>query len=420
MPETSETSNPFNVEYPAGKFFVGREYQLRQLHELLNSVSLGTPSNLIVIGKGGEGKTSYLEKIVEESRKKDMLAFREPLDVGKPAETNIDTVMRALLRELGQCTPEKGLEDDWKSGKKSTYRTPRLNEVRSADLALDFERIYKILSNAGKKGCVICIDEGQRIHPLALSAFKNSLQSVRLGYMIVLSLLNDPDVTGAIGDVDNDKAGRNILNDLAGRSGDPGASRFFQNAAPLGPFDTRKEAEECIKKRLENNIIKFTKPVITLITQIMGRQPREMVRLAHRVYGLAQNPSLAEIGEKNVHDAFLKEYRQLNREVDELRENLSSLPTKIYRELAKSVVGMTAMDITKKMYPTLENEVFARFSTSVQAELDRLCQRSVSTSVQTELDRRCHTKFCKKLDGEVYYIAEPEFAYALKLTLGEP
>jgi Cdc6-like AAA superfamily ATPase len=70
MPETSETSNPFNVEYPAGKFFVGREHQLRQLHELLNSVSLGTPSNLIVIGKGGEGKTSYLEKIVEESRKK--------------------------------------------------------------------------------------------------------------------------------------------------------------------------------------------------------------------------------------------------------------------------------------------------------------------------------------------------------------
>ena len=142
-----------------------------------------------------------------------------------------------------------------------------------------FERIRKMLNDAKIKACVVCIDEGQRIHPITLSALKNALQSVKSGYMIVLSLLNDPDVPGVIGDVDNEKAGREILNELASRSGDPGASRFFQNTTPLGLFDTQKEAEKCIKRRLENNIIQFTQPAIELIVSIMRRHPRKMIIL---------------------------------------------------------------------------------------------------------------------------------------------
>jgi len=253
-----------------------------------------------------------------------------------------------------------------------------------------------MLNDKGVKACVICIDEGQRIHPLALSAFKNSLQSVKLGYMIVLSLLNETDV-------ENEKAGRQMLDDLAIRSGDPGASRFFQNVASIGPFDTQTEAEECIKKRLYNNPIQFTQKATILITQIMRRHPRKMVILAHRVYELAKNSSKREAEVEIVHEAFLMEYKQLIKEAEELRENLSGLATKIYRELVKSDVCITAMDIAKKMYQNLENEAFTIVSTSVQAELDRLCQ----------------TKFCKKLDSGAYYVPKPEFAYALKLVLGE-
>jgi hypothetical protein len=404
MPETLETSNPFNVEYPAGKFFVGREYQLRQLHELLSSLSRGIPSNLFVVGKGGEGKTSYLAKIVEESQKLGMLAFRCNIDLEQSAEDNIDSVMKALLREFEKQAHQEGLEDDWKSEKNSTFRTPQLKGIQSDELALDFERIHKMLNDANIKACVICIDEGQRIHPIALSAFKNALHLVKGSFMIVLSLLNHPDVSGVIGDIDNDTAGRDILDELASRSGDPGASRFFQNATLLGPFDSQMEAEECIKKRLENNIIQFTQPTISFITHIMRRHPHEMVKLTHRIYELAKNSSQIEVREKIVHEAFLIEYRKLIREAKELRENWSGFATEIYSELAKSDVGMTAMDITKKMYPTLKNAAFASVSIATQAELDRLCQ----------------TKFSKKLEGEVYYVPKPEFAYALKLTLDEP
>ena len=279
MSETIETCNPFNVVHPAGEFFVGRELQLKQLHELLNSLVREVPSNLFVVGKGGEGKTSYLDKIVEESQKMGLLAFRCNLDVGKSAEENINTIMIALLRECEKKTPEKGLEHDWDMGKNSTFRHPRQTGIRSDDLAHDFKRIRKLLEEVHIKACVICIDEGQRIHPLALSALKNSLQAVKGGYMVVLSILNDPSIPGVSGDIDNDRAGRDILNELASRSGDPGASRFFQNVALIGPFDTQKEAEECIKKRLKNNIIQFKQPAIKLITDIMQRHPSKIVKL---------------------------------------------------------------------------------------------------------------------------------------------
>jgi len=403
MPEILNTDNPFNVDFPAGKFFVGREHQLTQLRELLGSLSRGIPSNLFVVGKGGEGKTSYLEKILEEARNLNILAFRCNIDIGQSAEQNIDTLMRALLREFQEKTEQEGFEDDWKSGKESTFRIARLNEIRSDDLALDFERIRKMLNDAKIKACVVCIDEGQRIHPITLSALKNALQSVKSGYMIVLSLLNDPDVPGVIGDVDNEKAGREILNELASRSGDPGASRFFQNTTPLGLFDTQKEAEECIKRRLENNIIQFTQPAIELIVSTMRRHPRKMIILAQRVYNMAKDSSQREVEEDMVLEAFKMEYRQLIREAKELSENWSGFTTEIFYELAKSNTGMTAIEIVKKIYQNLENSL-----------LD-----SVSGSAQTELDKLCKTKFCEKLDGGVYFIREPEYSYTLKLILGK-
>jgi septin family protein len=135
VPYTLETSNPFNVEYPAGKFFVGRESQLRQLRELLHSLLRGVPTNLFVVGKGGEGKTTYLEKIVEEAQKRGMLACKVGADIGKSAEKDIDTIIRAMLRELEKITGQEELENDWASGDKSTYRTPRINEVQSEELA---------------------------------------------------------------------------------------------------------------------------------------------------------------------------------------------------------------------------------------------------------------------------------------------
>ena len=397
-----ETYNPFNVVHPAGEFFVGRERQLKQLHELLNSLLRDVPSNIFVVGKGGEGKTSYLEKIVEDSHKLDLLAFRCNFDVGKSAEDNIDTIMIALLRECEKQTPEKGLEHDWNQGKNSTFRYPRQIGIRSDDLAQDFNRIHKLLKDVHIKACVICIDEGQRIHPIALSALKNSLQSVKGGYMVVLSLLNEPGIPGVRGDIDNDIAGRDILNELASRSGDPGASRFFQNVALIGPFDTHKEAEECIKKRLNNNIIQFKQSAIKLITDIMQRHPSKIVKLANGVYEYAKNSDQVEAGEDIVHEAFLIEYKDTIKVAKEYRENLSGVPLKIYSVLVKSGVGITAKDIAESLYSNIDKDALDVLSTSVQEELERLCK----------------TEFCEKID-KFYKIPEPEVAYALKIAIGK-
>ncbi|MCK5344997.1 MAG: hypothetical protein KAR20_16415, partial [Candidatus Heimdallarchaeota archaeon] len=226
-------------------------------------------------------------------------------------------------------------------------------------------------------------------------------QSVKGGYMIAISLLNEPSIHGVNGDIDNDRAGRDILNYLAIRSGNPEASLFFQNAVHIGPFDTQKEAEECIKKRLKNNIIQFKQPTIKLITDITHRDPSKIVKLANRVYELAKISNQFEVGEELVHEAFSMEYRALIRDVIEYRENLSGIALKIYSVLSQTEIGFTATDIAKNMYPGLDNDALEVLSTSVKDELEHFCK----------------TKFCTKVDM-VYKIPGSELAFALKIAMG--
>jgi len=79
-----------------------------------------------------------------------MLAFRCNLDIGKAAEETIDTIIRALLRELEQRTHQEGIEADWSSKEDSMlFRSPRLQGIRSDDLALDFKKIHGMLNDVG-------------------------------------------------------------------------------------------------------------------------------------------------------------------------------------------------------------------------------------------------------------------------------
>jgi hypothetical protein len=394
-----KTSNPFHVDYWPDEFFVGREKQLIQLNEMLDSLASGTPSNLYIEGEGGSGKTTYLNKIVEVTQKRNLLACKCILDPKKEEAENkdkidIDTIIKAVLRELEKRTHQHGIEDDWISKEESTFRTPRNKWIGSDDLGLDFKRIYGMLNDAGIKSCVICIDEGQRIDPLALSALKNSLQSVKLGYMIVISLLTEDD--------NNKRTGKEILKDKANGSKDPGASRFFENESVIGPFDTQLEAEDCIRKRLENNKIKFSQSAISLIANIMGRHPREMVKLAKKVYEISNNSGLNYADEKIVFDAFRKKKEILIREAIELKGRSSSTENNIYLEFAKLNTNTTAIDFTKKMYPQLDSKLIADLSIQIQSYLDKLTK----------------TRFCKRTDKGDYYIPQSCYAYALRLILG--
>jgi hypothetical protein len=393
-PENIETANPFDVEYPSGRFFVGRERQLTQLRELLKSLSEGSPSNLFIVGKGGSGKTSYLEKIVQESQSKGMLAFKCTLNPGQSAEDNIKTIMRALLRKFEEVSKKVGYENDWIQGK--DFRTPQFG-LNVEDLAVDFSYICRLMNAEKINACVICIDEGQRISALTLSHLKNSLQSASKCFMVVLSLLNGTDHSDEI-------EGRLMLDQLAKDIRDPGASRFFQNASSIGAFDSQKEAEDCIKKRLENNKIKFDNKSIYLITKVMGKHPQKMVLLSHKVYELANESSMKEANVELVCKAFsnIPMFKTLIREATEIRDTRPPGWIPVYRELVKAENGATASDIIKKIIPGISGDLLDQQTEPISEALDSLCE----------------TKFCRKFEGETYRIPEPEALYALQLVLG--
>lgn len=241
--EPSVGDNPFDVAFPSGKFFVGRETQLTEFRNQLRSLASGRASNLYLVGKGGTGKTSCLERIAEEAKTAGMLSFRCHVDIGKSAEINIDTIIRNLLREFQDFTGQKGIEDAW-IDKKPPFRVPRQGDLRIDDLVEDLNYICNLMKETKKfkyNACVICIDEGQRIHPITLTVLKNAMQKANKCFIIVLSLLNETDFS-------DEEAGKKMLKDLGDVVRDPGASRFFPKGLSIGAFASKEEAEDCIKK----------------------------------------------------------------------------------------------------------------------------------------------------------------------------
>lgn len=386
----SKDFNPFVVEYPSGEFFVGRERQLAQLHELFDQLEQGFPCNLYVVGRSGEGKTSFLDKIVQEANKRGALAFRCALEIGESAKSNINTIVGALLREY-----DPRLENDWQLNERSSFRTPKLNRILYNDLFLDFKRIHDNFIKQ-KKFCVICIDEGNNIHPFVLSAFKNAFQLQRMNYMIVLSLRVDQN------DIfDIRQAGRELLLDLANRSGDPGASRFFQNSTVLGSFDNQTEATECITKRLENKRIKFDQRAINTVIEASRANPRLMILLSHAAYNLAKESSQINVSKDLVISAFVDEHYSIIKELKEYKENLTNFRMQIYGELSNFKEGATTLEIMKKIYPML----------------DKTGMTNLSKPVTLELDRFCETGHCKKINDDFYIIPDADYSYALKVVL---
>lgn len=391
------TNNPFNPQYPAGRFFTGRERQLKQLYERLDGLAGGTFSNLCVIGRGGEGKTSYLEKVLEEARQREMIASISSLDPQKPAEANIDNIVQGLLREIESATNQTQLESDWKGGASSSYRTPRNEEIIADDLKIDLENVLKLLPNDRPRCCVICVDEAQRIHPIALTALKNALQQLKSGYMIVLSLLNDlwPEKRNA-------DAGPFILDDLASRSGDPGASRFFKyNGIPLGPFDTQKEAEDCIRTRLKDNRITFAEDVISQVPRIVGRHPSGIVELSKIVYEDTNDREVTVADERMLREAFINNYNVDVTAAISFIQQLSNNEKRIYRAALARDSAFTPLQIAVDISSNLRDFPTDQLVEDISIALEHLLQAG----------------FCRKEGEKNYRFSESIRTYALRLAL---
>jgi hypothetical protein len=200
---------------------------------------------------------------------------------------------------------------------------------------------------------LICIDEGQRITPSALSSIKNSLERCN-DFLIVLSLL----VFG-LGDVV--KVGRTDLDRKAQEAArDFGASGFFVDGIALGPFDTPEEARACIAKRLENNIISFTAQISADIAYITDRLPRKLISLSFAVYKHTHDQGCTEPSRTLLYKAFQEKYDVHLAEASSLCEATGVGDRKVLRALTKLRREASAAEVTQRVFPTLDEFFLTR------------------------------------------------------------
>jgi hypothetical protein len=242
------------------------------------------------------------------------------------------------------------------------------------------------------------VDEGQRIHPVALSALRNALQNIGAGYMLVLALRN------VSLDASNVTEGPRIIEDIANRSEDTGLPRLFgNNYASLGPFDTQQEADECIRKRLTGRDIQFAPSVISDIGRVTGRFPKTMMDLANEVYTLAQmaTPTIQTADEGLMTQAFVSVYRNLVDEATEFVAPYTNTKKMVVRVALEHEGSFTPLQVARKILKgaaTLNEDAFA------------------DDPVSIALDQLVASKYCLK-KGTEYQWAGPLRTHSLRLSL---
>lgn len=395
--------NPF-TEQIAGEYFVGREEQIEFFQRALAGLREGQPRHLYVAGLHGTGKTSYLAKLVEISQQAGFIAVMATIDAAAPTKQHVSTIVKAVLsvvdqRQLNQQGSSAGaLRKDWDSAGDSTFfRLPRAQLLESDDLRHDFEFLLREAQNAGAAGIVVCIDEGQRADPFALSALKNSLQGLS-GYLIILSLRIVQDAPSAT------EQGRQMLNEKAKEAeGDYGASRFYVAGVPLGPFSSEDESRQCIVKRLNGNVVRFDDHVIREVGKVTARLPSAIVALASNIYDVAAETGQT-IADSKILDAS---FRRLHHHHYAAAVDLVGSASEGERALLRSLLAIgrpvEAREIVAHTYPNLPKEAMAALVDGVAGELRRICQSSL----------------CIRRDGK-HEISNSYARYALELALYSP
>lgn len=388
--------NPF-TEASAGPYFVGRESQIQTLSINLNGLKAKNPNHLYVVGLHGAGKTSFLQKAIEIAEEEGFLGVIPILDADRLAKDHISTILRAIVKGLHSHMGE-GLPilEDWDKGKESRhFFHPHSDQLETDSVRQDFENIENYMETAKVDGVLVCIDEGQRIHPLALSALKNSLQGLSK-YLIVLSLRLTVAAGGLV------KAGQVFLEEKAREAElDFGASRFFVDGIGMGPFESNQEASQCICKRLQGNIIQFSEETIDLISRLSELIPREMISLASKIYHNAAINKMHHVEKDFFDDVFRKEFLSEVEESKTFCSKISSGDQNTLKGLAMIRKPCNPEELSAFMYPFLPEDAKSIVISGIQGTLERICRK---------------TGICLKKD-DCYEIINPIFAYALELAL---
>jgi hypothetical protein len=286
------SGNPF-TEQTLGKYFVGREEELDTFRRGLAGLQEHSPSHAFVAGLHGTGKTFFLDKLVDIARAADSVGAFTTIDTDASAHAAIVKILRAVAVAVDQASSEGSgsLATDWDRGPQSTFfRQPKQSEPDSDAILDDLRKLAREAREHGRKGILVCIDEGQRLRPAALSALKNACQREN-SVQLVLSLR----LTTADGGPR--KAGRVLLENLASDAeGDYGASRIFVTEYGMGPFATEDEARKCITRRLEDGPVQFSPDVLTGIVHVANSVPSAIIHYAGKVWEKAASlvPPLAD------------------------------------------------------------------------------------------------------------------------------
>lgn len=397
MSAEREPSNPFN-EGAAGKYFVGRDDELKRFTRALTALRGAEATHLFVAGVNGRGKTSYLEKLVEIARQEGMFAVRVSLDPGVSAHQQILAMFDSLVDRADDVLEEKlgtrPLTMQWSAREGSPFRLPRSERLQNGHVLRDLAHVARVVTGpeTGYRHLVICVDEGERVEPYALSALKNALLELKQ-YLVVLSVRLPEDLGDPV------RTGKLKLEEIATAAGrDLGAARIFGNGVGLGSF-TGAQARACVTRRLEDNAIQFEDEVTDLVARVSRYLPYQIVSYAREVYDRTEAAGARTATTGIFREVFTGMHRLELDEAKALAAQSTSADRRKLRELARQDVPLTPMELARKLHPETSEDVL----------------ESVADSFRGLLDRMGDT-LCTQEEGR-YWVRDPVRRYALEIAM---
>ncbi|MCL8015149.1 ATP-binding protein [Streptomyces sp. AS02] len=397
MTNPQSSANPFH-EGAAGEYFVGREQQLDKFERSLDALRQSEPSHIFVAGVNGRGKTSYLAKLVEMSRRhSDVLAVSVSLDAGVAALQQITSMFERVVREVDAALRESVQVDrlmpEWQKSDGSPFRLPSADRLQNEHIRHDLSYLSDVAAEQGFRHVVICVDEGERIEPFALSALKSALLQFNR-FLVVLSIRLIEDQGDPVG------AARRKLEEIAAAAdGDLGAARLFVTGVGLQPFDLA-QARKCVIRRLQNRTIGFDEGVIDLISRVAEGRPDRIIEYAHDVYDGAAEEKAQKATLAHFRTVFTQRHRLEVSEASSLRMQLTETERRMMYELACQNSPMSPSGLAEKMYPN-----------TPQSTLEPLIE-----SIKSALDKMCASPFCA-MSNFKYATPDPVHRYALEISM---
>jgi len=381
-------TNPFLADEPAHEYFVGRERELRELRRYLRDARGGKPTNLYIVGGGGDGKTSFLLKAVEEATSQGLLAVYMTIDSTMTLKQVIIQLLEGVLEALKDRYNKPEYLDDFRAGKQgnaATFRIPQ-NMITTKYLRQDLQTILRACESLKIRAIVFCLDEGQNLKTVngqLLAHLRGAIQEIGRGYMIILASLED------------------IMPEVSSRYS--GVDRFFPNRLSLGPFDADKEARSCIRRRLQDKSIRFSEQAIDLIVRISGRHPRDIVSISHHAFNNAIDGGVDEVTAEMADSVI---YDRFGNKVDTIRTKLGIiLPPE--RDTLKKLVSVGGRATTGEIARLLcgdNEECIRRMTKALLPDLVHLCSQGICVRESSA-------------QGDVYRVSDAMSVYILAKEL---